>query len=76
MRLSGKVSIITGAGQGIGRATALKFASEGAKVALCDINLDSIKQTMQEIEADGGDAACAAGRPRRIGSPGSAGRAP
>ena len=58
MRLLGKVSIITGAGQGIGRATALKFASEGAKVALCDINLDSIKQTMQEIEADGGEAAC------------------
>ena len=58
MRLLGKVSIITGAGQGIGRATALKFASEGAKVALCDINLDSIKQTMHEIEADGGEAAC------------------
>jgi len=58
MRLLGKVSIITGAGQGIGRATALKFASEGAKVALCDINLDFIKQTMQEIEADGGEAAC------------------
>jgi 3-oxoacyl-[acyl-carrier protein] reductase len=38
MRLADKVSIITGAGQGIGRATALKFAAEGAKVAVCDIN--------------------------------------
>jgi 3-oxoacyl-[acyl-carrier protein] reductase len=57
MRLTGKVSIITGAGQGIGRATALKFASEGAKVAVCDINHDSAFETVQEIEADGGEAA-------------------
>jgi len=55
MRLTGKVSIITGAGQGIGRATALKFASEGAKVAVCDINLDSARETVQEIEAAGGE---------------------
>src|SRR2546430_1094123 len=57
MRLTGKVSIITGAGQGIGRATALKFAPEGAKVAVCDINLESVKETMQEVEAEGGEAA-------------------
>src|SRR5437868_5857888 len=57
MRLTGKVSIITGAGQGIGRATALKFATEGAKVAVCDINLESVKETMQEVEAEGGEAA-------------------
>jgi 3-oxoacyl-[acyl-carrier protein] reductase len=57
MRLAGKVSIITGAGQGIGRATALKFAAEGAKVAVCDINLESVNETMQAVEADGGDAA-------------------
>jgi 3-oxoacyl-[acyl-carrier protein] reductase len=57
MRLTGKVSIITGAGQGIGRATALKFAAEGAKVAVCDINLESVKETMQEVEAEGGEAA-------------------
>jgi NAD(P)-dependent dehydrogenase (short-subunit alcohol dehydrogenase family) len=57
MRLTGKVSIITGAGQGIGRATALKFASEGARVAVCDINLDSVYETVREIEARGGEAA-------------------
>ena len=44
MRLTDKVSIITGAGQGIGRATALKFAKEGAKVAVCDINMDSVER--------------------------------
>ena len=37
LRLQGKVSIITGAGQGIGLATALKFASEGATVVACDV---------------------------------------
>jgi NAD(P)-dependent dehydrogenase (short-subunit alcohol dehydrogenase family) len=38
MRLKNKVSIITGAAQGIGLATALKFAQEGAIVIVCDIN--------------------------------------
>ena len=56
MRLTGKVSIITGAGQGIGRATALKFAKEGAKVAVCDINLDSVQQTVELVECAGGEA--------------------
>ena len=42
MRLKDKVAIITGAGQGIGHATALKFAREGAKVAVCDINQASV----------------------------------
>ena len=46
MRLTGKVSIITGAGQGIGQATALKFAKEGAKVAVCDINMDAVDETV------------------------------
>jgi 3-oxoacyl-[acyl-carrier protein] reductase len=56
MRLSGKVSIITGAGQGIGRATALKFAKEGAKVAVCDINLASALETVELAESAGGAA--------------------
>ena len=56
MRLQGKVSIITGAGQGIGRATALKFAKEGAKVAVCDINLESVQQTVELVESAGGEA--------------------
>jgi 3-oxoacyl-[acyl-carrier protein] reductase len=57
MRLVGKVSIITGAGQGIGQATALKFAKEGAKVAVCDINMVTVGETVALIHAAGGEAA-------------------
>jgi 3-oxoacyl-[acyl-carrier protein] reductase len=56
MRLTGKVSIITGAGQGIGQATALKFAKEGAKVAVCDINIEAVRQTVELVESAGGEA--------------------
>jgi len=55
-RLVGKVSIITGGGQGIGRATAVKFAREGAKVAVCDINMTAVAETLAEIRDLGGEA--------------------
>ena len=42
MRLKDKVAIITGAGRGIGQATAVKFATEGAKVVVCDLDADAI----------------------------------
>ncbi|MGH8852629.1 MAG: SDR family NAD(P)-dependent oxidoreductase, partial [Casimicrobiaceae bacterium] len=57
MRLNGKVSIITGAGQGIGQATAIKFAQEGAKVAVCDINEATVRETVWKIEEIGGETA-------------------
>ena len=57
MRLIGKVSIITGAAQGIGQATSMKFAKEGAKVALCDLSLEPLHRIVAEIEALGGEAA-------------------
>jgi 3-oxoacyl-[acyl-carrier protein] reductase len=54
-RLHGKISIITGGGQGIGRATAVKFAKEGAKVAVCDINMTAVAETLAEIRSFGGE---------------------
>lgn len=53
MRLKDKVSIITGAGRGIGQATAVKFAREGAKVVICDLSLESIAETIKLCEAAG-----------------------
>ncbi|WP_136605155.1 SDR family NAD(P)-dependent oxidoreductase [Paenibacillus dokdonensis] len=57
MRLEGKVALITGAGAGIGKTTALRFAQEGAKVIVTDINLDSVNSTLAEIRQAGGSGA-------------------
>ena len=50
-RLDGKKAFITGAGSGLGRATAILFAQEGATLALADINEDSCQKVAQEIGA-------------------------
>lgn len=55
MRLKGKVALITGAGGGIGRATALRFAAEGAQIVAVDI-ADSVASTVAEVQAASGDA--------------------
>ncbi len=55
-RLEGKVALITGAGSGIGRASALRFAREGAAVAAVDIDRDAAAATIAEIEREGGQA--------------------
>jgi 3-oxoacyl-[acyl-carrier protein] reductase len=54
--LDNQVAIITGAGQGLGRAVALEFAAEGATVALLDINADTARDVGSEITARGGEA--------------------
>ena len=54
--LKNKVAIITGAGRGIGKAFALRFAKEGARLLLPDINLDRAENTVEEIKAMGGEA--------------------
>jgi 3-oxoacyl-[acyl-carrier protein] reductase len=56
MRLKDKVSIVTGGGQGIGKATALEFAKEGAKLVLCDVMEDAVNAVCQEIRDMGGEA--------------------
>jgi 3-oxoacyl-[acyl-carrier protein] reductase len=50
MRLENKVALITGAGRGIGRATALRFAAEGASVVVADIDLEVVEAVTAEIE--------------------------
>jgi 3-oxoacyl-[acyl-carrier protein] reductase len=54
--LKDKVAIITGAGRGIGRAFALRFAEEGAKLMLPDISLERAESVANEIKAKGGEA--------------------
>jgi len=55
-RLSGKVAVITGAASGIGRATALLFAGEGASVVVADVNSDGGNRVEDEITQSGGRA--------------------
>lgn len=56
MKLLDKVAIITGAGRGIGEATAKKFVQEGAKVVIADISQADVDRTVEEIKAMGGEA--------------------
>jgi NAD(P)-dependent dehydrogenase (short-subunit alcohol dehydrogenase family) len=55
-RLENKVALVTGAGSGIGKASALAFAREGAKVVVEDIVVDAGEQTANAIMESGGEA--------------------
>lgn len=56
MRLQNKVAIITGAASGMGQGEALRFAKEGAKVVVADLNFDGAQAVAQEIKDMGGEA--------------------
>ena len=56
MRFVGKVSLVTGAGSGIGRATAIRLAQEGSRVVIADVNEGGLKETCAAIESAGGEA--------------------
>jgi len=56
MRMKAKVALITGAGSGIGRETALRFGAEGAQVACIDAAVEAAAQTARTISGNGGEA--------------------
>lgn len=56
MKLKDRVAVITGAGSGIGRASALEFAREGARVVVADVNAAGAQETVRHVEALGGQA--------------------
>ena len=55
-QLDGKTSLVTGGGSGIGRATSLAYAREGAKVVVVDLNVEGGEETVQMIKESGGEA--------------------
>jgi len=60
-KLEGKVAIVSGSGRGIGRAIAMKLASEGAKVVVNDLDAGPAEETVAAIKAAGGQALACAG---------------
>ncbi len=61
MLLKDKVAIITGAGSGIGHATAIRFAQEGASLVIADVSQDGLEKTRQELEKSGAKATAISG---------------
>lgn len=66
-RMEGSVAIVTGAGQGIGRATAIELAGEGAKVLVNDLDAKTAEAVRDDIQAAGGEAASFAGSVAELG---------
>lgn len=60
-KLDGRVALVSGSGRGIGRAIALKLASEGARVVVNDLDADPAEETAELIRSGGGEAAVCAG---------------
>jgi len=65
-QVEGRVALVTGAGSGIGRATALLLAREGAQVAALDFDADSVRSAVGEIDGNGGEALALAADVSRV----------
>ena len=68
-RFIGKVAFVTGAASGIGKAAAVAFATEGARVAVADLTEDALRQTTNAIEEAGGEVralACDVSKPEQV----------
>lgn len=61
MRLKDKTAVVTGAGRGIGEGIALRFAGEGAKIVVNDVNVDNAENTAEQIRAKGARAVVVSG---------------
>lgn len=60
-KLAGKVALVSGSGRGIGRAIALKLASEGARIVINDLDAEPAQEVVAEIQAMGGEAVACTG---------------
>ncbi|RZL89151.1 MAG: SDR family oxidoreductase [Variovorax sp.] len=60
-KLEGKVALITGSGRGIGRAIAMKLAADGARLVINDLDADPAQETVEAIQAMGGEAVACVG---------------
>ena len=56
LKIKDKIAIVTGGGNGIGEAVALRLASEGVKVIVADLNSEAAQKVARAIQAGGGDA--------------------
>lgn len=69
LKIKDKIAVVTGGGNGIGEAIALRLASEGVKVVVADLNIEVAQKVAREIKTGGGDAlpvACDATKPQAV----------